>query len=197
MMSKLRHITLLVFLVIFAVSCKEKSVPRPYGYFRIDLPAESYQRFDTKIHPYSFDYNNIATINEQSLAGEKYWIDIEYPELSASIHCSYKPVKGDLFELLEDTRKIVYKHTVRADNISERPYENREQRLFGILYELSGNVASPIQFVLTDSTKHFFRGALYFETTPNSDSIAPVLQYIQRDVMHLVESFEWKKIDFY
>jgi gliding motility-associated lipoprotein GldD len=86
----------------------------------------------------------------------------------------------------------VYKHTVKAENIAEIPYENAEQKVYGILYELTGNTASPVQFVLTDSNKNFFRGALYFENVPNKDSIAPIVQYVQKDIVRLIESFEWK-----
>ncbi|MHB9056531.1 MAG: gliding motility lipoprotein GldD, partial [Paludibacteraceae bacterium] len=88
---------------------------------------------------------------------------------------------------------IVYKHTVRADGITETPFENPGKRVFGILYELTGNTASPVQFVLTDSTKHFFRGALYFDNVPNKDSIAPMSEYVREDIVHMMESFEWKK----
>ncbi len=186
---------ILLFTVLTAVllsSCKEKSVPRPYGYFRVDLPENTYRKFHNYGYPYSFEFNDIAEIYEREEQGESYWIDLTYPGLNANIYCSYKPVHSDLFDLLEESRRIVYKHSVRADAISERPYENRESGVFGILYELSGNVASPVQFVLTDSSRHFFRAALYFENTPNSDSIAPVLSYISEDIIKLVESFEWK-----
>lgn len=182
-----------VFLLI--TSCKKKSIPRPYGYFRVDLPAHDYSVFDLNNYPYTFEVSNLANIVSRHEMGEQYWIDIQYPSLKASIHCSYKPVRSDLFNLLEDTRNIVYKHLVRADDIVELPYENRETKVFGILYELSGNTASPVQFVLTDSTRHFFRGALYFESVPNQDSIAPVSRYVLEDIVRLMESFEWKNRD--
>lgn len=186
---------LLIFSVfLLATSCKENSTPRPYGYFRVDMPAHDYKVFNQNNYPYSFEFSNSAKIIPRSEIGEQYWIDIQYPSLNANIYCSYKPVRSDLFRLVEDTRSIVYRHLIKADDIAEIPYENPEKRVYGILYELSGNTASPVQFILTDSTKHFFRGALYFESVPNQDSIAPMSQYVLQDIMRLMESFEWKKL---
>lgn len=184
---------LCVFLLFICLnSCKDTSTPRPYGYFRVDLPPHQYVASNFENFPYSFDISKIAITESPAQQNEKYWIDIKYPSLNASIYCSYKPVNSNLFELTEDTRKIVYKHTVKAENIAEIPYENAEQKVYGILYELTGNTASPVQFVLTDSNKNFFRGALYFENVPNKDSIAPIVQYVQKDIVRLIESFEWK-----
>ena len=125
--------------------------------------------------------------------GERFWIDINYPELNASVYCSYKPVNGNLIDLLEDTRRIVYKHSVKADGIGEKVFEKPEKNVHGILYDLKGNTASSVQFILTDSSRNFFRGALYFNNVPNKDSIAPMANYIREDIIRLMESFEWKK----
>jgi gliding motility-associated lipoprotein GldD len=183
---------LLILTVILFANCGRKSVPKPYGYFRVDLPAPDYRRIDTLSLPYAFELNKIAVIVNQEKEGEKYWIDINYPQLNANIHCSYKEIEGNLYELSEESRTIVYRHSVRADGIGERAYENPEKHVYGILYELQGNTASSVQFVLTDSVKHFFRGALYFNNVPNRDSIAPMSNYIKEDIIYLIESFEWK-----
>lgn len=186
-------IVLIFSVFLLATSCKENSTPRPYGYFRVDMPSHDYSVFNQNNYPYSFEFSNSAKVIPRNETGEQYWIDIQYPSLNANIYCSYKPVRSDLFNLVEDTRNIVYKHLVKADDIAEIPYENPEKKVYGILYELSGNTASPVQFILTDSTKHFFRGALYFESVPNQDSIAPMSQYVLQDIIKLMESFEWKK----
>lgn len=174
-------------------SCSKTSVPRPYGYFRVDMPPHAYRTIDTLNLPYRFDLPENARLISRKAEGEMYWIDLYYPKLNASIYCSYKPVKGNLINLLEDTRRIVYKHSVRADAISERPFENPQKNVHGILYDLKGNTASYVQFVLTDSTRNFFRGALYFNNVPNKDSIAPMENYIREDVIRIMESFEWKR----
>ena len=148
---------------------------------------------DTLQLPYSFEQSDAAKIIARSADGEKYWIDLVYPELNASIHCSYKPIQGNLFELSEDSRKYVYKHSIKADGIGETVFENPEKNVYGILYDLKGNTASSLQFVLTDSTKHFFRAALYIDNVPNKDSIAPVIEYLRKDVVQIMETFEWKR----
>ncbi len=193
MLNHLFKFLLTVFSTSAFISCNQTSVPRPYGYFRVDLPKPVYRTVDTLKMPFRFDLpQNVQLINRDT-KGEKYWIDLNYPKLNASVYCSYKPVKGNLIELLEDTRKIVYKHSIRADGIVERVFDHPEKNVHGILYDLKGNTASSVQFVLTDSTHHFFRGALYFDNVPNKDSIAPMLEYIREDVIRLIESFEWKK----
>jgi len=184
---------ILICLISFVTSCSNSYIPRPYGYFRVDLPEHAYRKIDTLNLPYRFDLPLNVKLVSRKDEKNNYWIDLNYPKLNASIYCSYKPVKGDLIDLLEDTRKIVYKHSVRADGIGEKVFEHPEKNMYGILYEIKGNTASSVQFVLTDSTKHFFRGALYFNNVPNKDSIAPMSNYIQEDIVHIMESFEWKK----
>ena len=179
--------------LIFAFgSCRKADIPRPYGYFRVNLPPHHYRTIDTLGLPYRFDIPQGVQLIDRESRGEKYWIDLKYPALNASIYCSYKPVKGNLINLLEDTRRIVYKHSIRADGINEKVFENPSKKVYGILYDLKGNTASAVQFVLTDSTKNFFRAALYFNNVPNKDSIAPMSEYIREDIIRMMESFEWK-----
>jgi len=175
------------------ISCGGNSIPRPYGYFRVDLPEHSYRTIDTLNLPYKFDLPKNAKVVSRKVQGDNFWIDINYPGLNACIYCSYKPVNKNLIDLLEDTRKIVYKHSVKADGIGEKVFDHPEKNVHGILYDLQGNTASSVQFILTDSTRHFFRGALYFNNVPNKDSIAPMTKYIREDVVRIMESFEWKK----
>ena len=192
---KVRIYYLIFFLSIVGllISCGETYIPRQYGYYRVDLDAHSYRNIDTLNLPYSFDLPANVELVQRKIDGEKYWIDLNYPKLNASVYCSYMPVNDNLFELLEDARKIVYKHSIRADGIGEKVFENKEKNVHGILYDLKGNTASSLQFVLTDSTHNFFRGALYFNNVPNKDSIAPMAAYIREDVIRVMESFKWKK----
>ena len=71
-------------------------------------------------------------------------------------------------------------------------YEDKEKSVYGVLYEIKGNAASSVQFYATDSTKHFLRGALYFNTVPNKDSLAPAIQFVEEDIIHLIETLSWK-----
>jgi len=190
---RLFRVYILLIVIGILNSCGKASFPKPYGYYRVDLPPHSYRIVDTLNLPYTFEIpKNAVLTNSESKEG-KYWVDIIYPKLNATIYCSYKSVNGNLTELLEDTRKIVYKHTIRADGITERPFVHYEKKVYGILYDLKGNTASSVQFVMTDSLKNFFRGALYFNNIPNKDSIAPMSEYVREDIMHIMESFQWKK----
>ena len=185
--------SLIITFTILLASCAEVSIPRPYGYFRVYLPTPVYRSIDTLNFPFKFDLSdNVKLISRKSDNGEK-WFDLYYPKMNASIYCSYKPIKNNLNDLFEDSRKIVYKHSVKADGIGEKVFDNIQHHVHGILYDLQGNTASSVQFVLTDSLHHFFRGALYFNNVPNKDSIAPMSAYIRNDVIRMMESFEWKK----
>lgn len=192
-MIKIKRVVFVLTIGFFLHSCEQTSVPRPYGFFRVDLPPHSYHLLDTLQLPYRFDMPQNAQFIRREVKEEKYWIDIYYPTLNASIYCSYKPVHNNLIDLSEDTRRIVYKHSIKADGITEKVFDHPQKNVYGVLYDLQGNTASPLQFVLTDSTRHFFRGALYFNNVPNKDSIAPMAEYIREDVIRLMESFEWNK----
>jgi len=178
-------------LIFLFISCKQSRYPKPYGYFRVDLPKHAYQ-FTTAKLPYTFEMSKHAELQMKAEPNEKYWIDIVYPNLNAAIHCSYKEVKGKLYELTEDAHRSAYKHIVKADDIQEIAFSNQENDVYGILYDLHGDVASVVQFALTDSVKHFFRGAVYFNNVPNKDSIAPMAAYVRKDVIQLMESFRWQ-----
>lgn len=176
--------------VIFT-GCKKNYYPKPYGYFRVALPEQEYNKLDTLL-PFCFELPTSAEVRIKQKPAEKNWIDIVYPTLNASIHCSYKEINNNINELSEDAHRSVYKHLIRADDITEQVFSNPEKNVYGILYNLKGNAASVAQFVLTDSTSHFIRGAVYFNHVPNKDSIAPMANFIRRDVIRIMESFRWK-----
>lgn len=173
------------------VACSYYS-PKPSGYYRIDLPERDYywQAFP------AFDccISKQAQIAVLPSSSDGDFFNIVYPRWNAQIYCSYLFIKNyNLAEFSEDDHKFVYLHTEKADAILGQRFENAEHQTFGILYDIRGNVASPTQFVLTDSIHSFFRGALYFDNVPNQDSIAPVLEYINNDIQFLMESFRWKR----
>jgi gliding motility-associated lipoprotein GldD len=94
--------------------------------------------------------------------------------------------------MLEDSRELAYKHTIKAESINEKIFLKPGRNVYGMLYEIEGNTASSVQFYLTDSTKHFLRGALYFNIQPNKDSLAPVINFVKEDIKILMETFKWK-----
>ncbi len=176
------------------MSCNDKSnsAPRPRGYFRISFPEKEYTRLDSVL-PYKFEHPKYSKIVPgQTSKNEPYWINLAFPRFEAQIHFSYKKIDDNLYTILEDNREFAFKHTVKADAIQEKLFESSEEDVSGILYEIKGNTASPLQFYVTDSTRHFLRGSLYFSTVPNKDSIAPVLNFLKKDVIHIMETLSWK-----
>ncbi len=177
--------------VILNLNCRGNYTPKPYGYFRVDLPTPQYVEIDTVL-PYRFHMSNIADLKLLEGENKKHWIDIVYPQLNAEIHCSYKRINNNLYELSEDAHRSVYKHLIKADDIIENVFANPDNRTYGIFYDLKGDAASVAQFTLTDSVYHFFIGAVYFNHTPNKDSIAPMAEYIKNDVIQMIKNFRWK-----
>lgn len=173
-------------------SCESEFTPKPKGYFRIDFPKKDYVTYNTAC-PFSFELPTYC--NALPYAGaqqEKCWMNLDFPKYRAKIHLSYFDIKDDLTKHLEDSRSLAYKHTVKADGIEETPFLNPVKKVYGLVYSISGNAASSLQFYITDSTTHFVRGALYFTASPNCDSTAPVLKFIKADVTRMIETFEWK-----
>jgi len=173
-------------------SCREPAQPRPHGYFRIDLPEKKYMLYESPC-PFTFEYPVYATISPgDENDAEPCWINIEFPQYRSKIHLSYKKVNNNLPKLLEDTYTLTYNHTIKADAISETPFVNSDEQVFGVLYDLRGNTATSLQFYLTDSINHFLRGSLYFHSSPNVDSLAPVISFFREDILKLIETTRWK-----
>ncbi|MCQ2346234.1 MAG: gliding motility lipoprotein GldD [Paludibacteraceae bacterium] len=187
----MRKLLLLLPLFLLLAACRKPAVPKERGYFRIDLEQPVYTDCQLDGYPYHFLINQAATPQAVEYDGEQYWIDIFYPAFNAFVHCSYKPVKGNLRQLSDDAQEFVFNHAVKATAIPEHEYSNPEAHTYGILYELEGNTASPTQFYLTDSVRHFFRGAVYVNCIPNQDSLAPVYDYLHQDVLMLIETLRW------
>lgn len=184
-------------LALALISCDADYMPKPRGYFRIDLPEKSYQAFDTSF-PFTFEYPVYATITPDKLSpDEAYWINVDFPQFKGSLHLSYKEVNGNLPEYVEDMHAMAYKHISKASSIDNRLILNEQDSVYGLIFEISGlSAASPYQFFVTDSIQHFLRGALYFNVPPNNDSLAPVINFIKEDIEHLISSLKWKsKLD--
>lgn len=178
--------------VMAIVACTENPVPKPRGYFRISFPEKQYRLFDT-IYPFTFEYPVYGTIiKEENRQDEGEWISVSFPAYKAKIHLSYKDVSGNLNQLTEDARNLAYKHTYKADAIDEQVFTNPSKKVFGILYDIKGNSASSVQFYVTDSGRHYLRGALYFRCQPNKDSLAPAIEFFTADVVHMIETLRWK-----
>lgn len=182
-------------LVVAIYSCNQDYTPKPQGYFRIALPEKNYIQLDS-VFPYRFRYPAYGKITPDKLApSEKNWINIELVPLKGSIHISYKTIddKKMLAQYLDDSHTLAMKHIPKANSIEQIPVLDAARKVYGLVYNIKGvGAASPYQFYVTDSTKHFLRGALYFNTMPNNDSLSPVIEFVKKDIEVLINTLEWK-----
>ncbi len=175
-------------------SCNDQYTPKPRAYFRITFPKHSYEQLNGN-YPYNFDVPTYAKIEaDKNADAEPYWINIDYPAYKGKLHISYKKVNHNLDQILEDTRRLAYKHSIKADAIAEKLFTDPGKNVYGIMYDIKGDAASSIQFFVTDSVRNFLRGSLYFNAVPNKDSLAPVVNFVKTDIIHLMETFEWKSL---
>jgi len=191
---KVKVLSIILLTGMLLNSCDNSTYsPKPRGYFRIDFPAKQYVLLDS-IYPYSFEYPTYAKLTPDIHSpNKKYWVNLQFETYQATLHLSYKQIDANLIDYLEDAHTLVTKHIPKADAIYDSLIVDRQRNVFGLAYEIEGSgAASPYQFFLTDSTKHFLRGALYFNTIPNNDSLEPVIDFIQVDVEHLIATLRWK-----
>lgn len=192
-MGKFKNQIFSIFVLYSLFSCSQVYTPKPSGYMRIDFPEKKYISYKGSL-PYSFEYPVYGVIKPDTFKNaELYWINIEFPKYNAKIHLSYKNLNGNLANFTEDTRKLAYKHTLKADAIDEIVIKKDSNNVYGILYDIKGNAASSLQFFITDSIKNFIRGALYFSNQPNKDSLAPVIYFFRKDVEHFINTLHWIK----
>jgi gliding motility-associated lipoprotein GldD len=186
------------FLFILSSCNSDYTVGKKRGYFKIDFPEKKYQKFDQAGYPYSFEYPIYSSIVKDTTFFETtpenpWWINIDFPQFAARVHMSYKDVGKNKFDsLINDAFKLSYKqHTYKASAIEDSAIVT-PNNIHGMYFTLSGNTATSNQFFLTDSTRHFLRGALYFAATPNEDSIGIVNDFLKKDLLHLINTLKWK-----
>lgn len=198
----IRKCLILVLGLLAASSCKpETYTPKPRGYYKIPLPEKhEYQAFDSTGFPYRFEYPVYGKIkgNTEEVGikpDNPYWVNIEFPDIGGRIHLSYKQINQNhsLGYLNEDMYELTFGvHNKKANYIKDHYLSDTARNVHVVLYNVTGDAASAFQFYATDSTKHFIRGALYFEATPNSDSLKPVNEFLKKDIEHLLNTIEWK-----
>ncbi len=196
----MRYLLACGFLALCFSACKPPVyTPKPKAYYRIDLPEHRYIAFDKADYPFSFEYPEYSYTFKDTLTTDgrkpenKYWMNIDFPQWNARIYLSYKRIGGkdNLNKLLGDTHEMSYYHTKKADYINPKESVNP----FGvtvIAYSVGGNAASAYQFIATDTAKHFLRGSLYFNVTPNADSLKPMNEFLKKDIAHLINTLQWK-----
>lgn len=188
---------LFLFIFFLCVSCGEDYKPKPKAFLRLEYPEAKYVTSNLEV-PFTFETNLLArkiSMEKIEAPTESYGINLEYPSLRGTIFLTYKAVEGNhknLESFLRDAQKFTLEHTKKADEIPVTPYENMQKKVFGALSEVKGNVASPVQFYVTDSVNHFLTGSLYFYARPNYDSILPAANYLQKDIIYMMETISWK-----
>jgi len=181
--------------VMLALSaCEQTYLPKPKAYNRIDLPEHAYQALPDTF-PYNFYYSEYAELSRDSFpkAG-RYFINLTYPDFDAMIQITYKDLKkseNDIGKLLNDAFELTMKHNVRAYSIEETLMTLPSGQVAS-LADIAGEVPSQFQFFTTDTTKHFFRGALYFNTAEKNDSLQPIIDFIKQDAIEMLNTLKWK-----
>ena len=187
------HFLLVLTVSTLLLSCEESFVPKPKGFNKIDLPAHEYQTLQEN-HPYRFEYSKYAVARpHKSSTTEPHWIDIYYPKQDCYVQITYKDIKGNkknLYEHINDSHKLAIKHNVKAYSIDESVSKTKNGYT-ATYFELEGEVPSQFQFYVTDSTDHFIRGALYFNTATRNDSLSPVIKYMKKDILHMINTLEF------
>lgn len=161
------------------------------------FPTKVYRSIEADGLPYYFDIPTYAFVDknvlQKGVSQQKTgWVNLQFPSLNATLYISYNTIqKGQLEVLVRDAYTFANNHASKASFIEDSAFEN-PQGLPGVFFHLGGEVASPYQFFITDSSQHFLRGALYFDTTPNADSLAPAIDFLYHDLIKLVNTFHWK-----
>jgi gliding motility-associated lipoprotein GldD len=191
-----KSILILFVLMSLLSSCgddDEVFTPKPKAYMRIDFPEKKYYTYDSTC-PFKFQlpiYSKVSYENNSN--HEPCWFNINYLPFNAQLHISYKNVENNLQKLIEDSRELAIKHQIKASGLEQIKIAIDSSKVYGIIYDIEGNTASSMQFYVTDSSNHFLRGSLYFNVSPNIDSLKIVVDFLKKDVNHLIKTLNWKK----
>ena len=191
---RLKAFIYLFILSIFWGCGNNDYIPKRVGYFRIALPDKNYSVYSDEHCPFTFEYPQYSKVQlDSTKRGKTAWLNLIFSRFRCNLYLSYAEVDTNLSAYIEESRKMVTRHEIKAEGINEREVTNSKDKVYGSIYEIEGNTATNYQFYLTDSTKNFIRGALYFYAVPNKDSIEPVLNFVKEDVIHLINTFKWKE----
>lgn len=191
MRKKLNKLPCIIGILLVMVGCEETFVPKPKGYPRIDLPDKSYTAYSA-ICPIETEIPVCAKVELFPENEDNCRFNLSYPRQKARVHFTYFELDDDLHRYIDDAHKFVFKHELKANAINRTPVVIDSTNVNGLIYDLKGQVASQLQFYITDSTDHFLRGALYFRARPNPDSLAPVLDFIREDMVHMINHTRWR-----
>ena len=193
----MRNLFCVLFFSLIAISCNSPFTQKPRGFYKINFPEKKYILFDKPGYPYSFEYPAYANvIKDSNFFNEEtenpWWINIDFPQLSGKIYISYKEIKKHALDsLINDAFNLTNKHSIKAEDIADSLMIT-PNNIHGVFFSIGGDVATAYQFFLTDSVKNFIRGSLYFDATPQADSLKPVNDFVAEDMRHLINTFRWR-----
>ncbi len=194
-MSRVFLLVVVTAVLSFCASCTKVYQPKPKGYNRLVLPDTVYRPLPDTL-PYKFEYSEAANLmRDTSWVRERHWVEIYYPTLKANIHITYKRIRNNeqlLKEFLNDAYVLTAKHQIKANAINETIATTKSGKV-AVIAEIEGDVPSQFQFTMTDSTKNFLRGALYFNTKVQNDSLKPAIDFMKREMMKIVNTLEWNE----
>lgn len=192
-----KHTSVLILFIAAILSACTTYTPRPHGYPRFDFPERSYTEFNSNA-PYSFEIPEYSVMSQDTDRNtEPYWYNLNFPKFDVTVHLSYKNFNNQraLDSLTEDSYHLAMKHDIKAEDIHQTEILDTATGSYGVLYDFFGRTATPFNFYITDEKKHFLRGAFYFNSDNNNDSVAPVVKFLKKDLLHLIETVEWSSTE--
>lgn len=200
-MNRLQSWSIVVCLAVLFAACGDADyTPKPRLFPKVVFPQHEYKAFDADYCSFSFQQPTYVEIEKdttffEAAPKDPCWFDIVYPKLNTRIHCTYQPITKTktLNDLVTESYAMVEEHVVKAEYIDEQAIQKKDEQVYGRTFDLEGPVATHFQFYLTDSSRHFLRGALYTYARPNPDSLRPVVQFVKQDIMEMINTIEWRK----
>jgi gliding motility-associated lipoprotein GldD len=183
-----------VFYLASCIKAQEDEVisPKPRAYYTINFPEKKYKLYETEC-PFTFEtpvYSNVEPSTGKD--ARPCWLNVKYPLFKAQLYLSYGHLENNLAQYLKDARELAVRHQVKASGLEQQMILRDSAKVYGLMYDIEGNTATALQFYLTDSTQNFLRGSLYFNCPPNIDSLQIVIDYLRKDVLHMIQTFQWK-----
>ena len=173
-------------ILLFLWSCNSDVQPKPEAYLRLKYEKPNYKIIKTGFN-FSFEHNTLANYK----ISKNKSLQLIYSGMKATLYMNYNSVEDNIDSLLNDAYQLPFKHISKAESIPEKIFINKEKKVYGTLFSVVGNAASQFQFFLTDSANHFLVGSVYFYARPNYDSLFPAIKFLEKDLVHLIETFEW------
>lgn len=190
---------ILLLTILLLGSCEEVVyTPKPRAFPKIEFPnGTNYQQFDQQFCNFTFAYPEyVEVVKDKTFFKDTppnaCWFDLKVEALESQVHFTYYPINnaGDFQQLREDAFRLAQEHNKKANYIDELPIQ--KEKVSGFVFDIEGEVASPFQFYLTDSTQHFLRGALYFDAQARPDSLAPAYDFMKKEILKIIDTFEWQ-----